>query len=73
MDPVTRVLAHTDLVMQVPAHTGPVTQAPSRSRLAIGRITPVALVIMWARPITSGFRDIGRVVILASGSTATMW
>ncbi len=34
-------------------------QAPSRSRLAIGRITLAVLVITWAVPITSGGQDIG--------------
>jgi len=68
-DPVTRVRAHTDPVMLVTLAMA--TQAPSRSRLAIGRITLAALVIMWVTPITSGFRGTGRVVILAFGSTAT--
>lgn len=74
--PVTRV-AHTNAVTRVMAHTDPVmpaTQAPSRSRLAIGRITVAAQVITWAAPITSGGRDIGhRVTVEESGSTATMW
>ena len=76
-DPVTLVMAHTDPVTRVMAHTDPVmpaTQAPSRSRLAIGRITVAAQVITWAAPITSGGRDIGhRVTVEESGSTATMW
>ena len=63
-DPVTRVMAHTDPVMPVP-------QGPSRSRLAIGRITLAAPVIMWARRITSGSRDIGDgATITEFGSTA---
>jgi hypothetical protein len=80
-DPVTLVMAHTDPVTRVMVHTDPVmpvplaipTQAPSRSRLAIGRITLAALVITWAAPITSGGRDIGQgATVKESGFMATM-
>ena len=79
-DPVTRV-AHMDAVTQV-AHTHPVmpvplampTQAPSRSRLAIGRITRMAPGITSGGPITSGGRDIGQTAtVKESGSAGTMW
>jgi hypothetical protein len=67
-DPVTRVMAHMAPVMRVMAHTAPVMpvplamllpQAPSRSRLAIGRIILAVRVITWATLITYGGRDIG--------------
>jgi hypothetical protein len=57
-DPVTRVMAHTGPVMPVPLAMSP-PQAPSRSRLAIGRIILVVRVITWAALITYGGRDIG--------------
>ena len=57
---------------QVTVQGTPLTQAPSRSRLAIGRITRVAPGITSGGPITSGGRDIGhRVTVEESGSTAT--
>lgn len=55
-DPVTRVMAHTD---PVTVQGMPLTQAPSRSRLAIGRIILAVRVITWATLITYGGRDIG--------------
>ncbi len=68
---VMRVMAHTEPVMPVPLAMSP-AQAPSRSRLAIGRITLAALVITSAAPITSGGRDIGHgATVKESGSTAT--
>ena len=70
-DPVTRVMAHTAPVMPVPLAMSP-PQAPSRSRLAIGRIILAVLVITWAALITSGGRDIGdRAADKESGSTDT--
>ncbi len=54
-------VARTGAVMPL---TLAMVQGPSRSRLAIGRITLAALVITWAAPITSGGQDIG------DGSTA---
>jgi hypothetical protein len=66
---VTRVMAHTAAVTRVTGHTGPVMPvplamspplAPSRSRLAIGRITRMAPGITSGGPITSGGRDIGQ-------------
>jgi hypothetical protein len=44
---------------QVTVQGTPLTQAPSRSRLAIGRITRMAPGITPGGPITSGGRDIG--------------
>ncbi len=68
---VMRVMAHTEPVMPVPLAMSP-PQAPSRSRLAIGRITLAALVITWAAPITSGGQDIGDWSMAGeSGYTAT--
>ena len=65
MDLITGVIVHTDPVMAP-------TQAPSRSKLAIGPIILVALVIMQAAPITSGGQDIGRGAgVKESGFTAT--
>jgi hypothetical protein len=59
---VDRITA--DLIMEV-------IRAPSRSRLAIGLTTFVALVITWATPITSGGQDIGDGgMVSESGSTA---
>jgi hypothetical protein len=76
--PVTRVTGHTGPVM---GHTGPVMpvplamsppQAPSRSRLAIGRITRMAPGITSGGPITSGGRDIGQTAAdKESGSAGT--
>jgi hypothetical protein len=80
-DAVTRV-THTDAVTRLMAHTHPVmpvplampTQAPSRSRLAIGRITRMAPGITSGGPITSGGRDIGQTAtVKESGSAGTMW
>lgn len=48
--------AHTD---PVTVQGMPLTQAPSRSRLAIGRIILAVRVITWATLITYGGRDIG--------------
>jgi hypothetical protein len=67
--PVTRV-AHTDPVMPVPLAMSP-PQAPSRSRLAIGRIILAVRVITWAALITSGGQDIGHgAAVKESGFTA---
>ena len=71
-----RTAAHITEVMarmgQATVQDMRLTQAPSRSRLAIGRITLAALVITSAAPITSGGRDIGHgAAVKESGSTAT--
>jgi hypothetical protein len=66
----------TDPIMVVQGRTTgaqdmPLTRAPSRSRLATGRIILAVLVITWAVPITFGGLDIGDgVTAKESGSTA---
>jgi hypothetical protein len=77
-DPVTRVLARTDLVLighmdRVISALVMAIQAPSRSRLAIDRTTLAALVITWVAPITPGGRDTGHgATVKESGFVATM-
>ena len=69
MDGRITAVARTD---PVPVQGTPVTQAPSRSRLAIDRITRTAPGITLGGPITSGDRDIGQTAAVEeSGSAAT--
>jgi hypothetical protein len=50
------------------------TREQSQLRSAIGRITPVALVITWAVPIMCGDLDIGYgLAVVESGFTAITW
>ena len=59
---------------QVTVQGTPLTQAPSRSRLAIGRITRMAPGITSGGPITCGGRDTGHgATVEASGSAGTTW
>ncbi len=62
-------VARTDAVMPL---TLAMVQGPLRSRLAIGHITLVALVIGWVVPTMSGARDTGHgVMVCDSGFVAT--
>jgi hypothetical protein len=65
-------MAHTNPVMLVPLAMSP-PQAPSRSRLAIGRIIRMAPGITSGGPITSGGRDTGQqtATVKESGSAGT--
>ena len=76
-DLITVVLRGTGHITEVMAQATataqdmPLTQAPSRWRLAIGRITLAVLVITWAAPITSGGLDIGHgAAVKEAGFTA---